>query len=79
MVKVIEEADLNVMLHEGVEGFPAKAFRQLLRPDRSIAELKLVKDPLEGQGHAPLSVVALRRHLVHRLPQLPSPKTRNQN
>lgn len=58
---------LDVMLHEGVEGFPPEALGQLLGADWLVRELQFVEDPLQRQRHTLTAVVTLRRHLVHSL------------
>lgn len=58
------------MLHEGVEGFPAKRLCQFLGAHRLVAKLKVIEDSLECKGDALGAVVALRRHLVNGLAQL---------
>jgi hypothetical protein len=42
---------------------------KFLGADGFVVELKLVKDPLEGERHRLLTVVRLGGHLVDRLPQ----------
>ena len=46
-----------------------EAFSELLCSDRFVAELQLVEDSLEGEADTLLTVIRLRGHLVHSLPQ----------
>ena len=66
----VQDVHLNIVLHEGVQRLPSKTLCQLLRTHRSVAELQLVEDSLQGQGHAALGVVTFCRHFIYSFTQL---------
>lgn len=57
---------LHVMLHKGVEGLPTEAFRELLRGDWFVRELKVIEDTLKGERDGSGAVVTDRGNLVDR-------------
>ena len=67
--KLLPEELLDIMLHEAVQGLPAKRLCQLLCSNWLVVELQLVEHPLQGKSNRLLAVVRLSGHLVHCLAQ----------
>ena len=58
---------MDIMLHKGVQGFPAETFGEFFGAHSFVQKLEVVKDSLKRQTNAFGVVVSFRWHLVNTL------------